>query len=239
MTTYLTELSLENVAFPDPNQALTKPNGLLAYGGDLSSKRLISAYRQGIFPWFSDNEPLLWWSPDPRCVILPEEFVPSRSLKKAYRKWEPRISVNMAFPQVVQQCAEVKRADNGTWILPKMIASYTDLHRQGTAHSIEVWDAGSIVGGLYGVLSGTVFSGESMFHTKNDASKIAFWALCVLMVSGGGTLIDCQISNSHLVSLGAKEIPRKTYLEMLQTCRNQQLADLLWQPRRLALEELT
>lgn len=239
MTIYLTELSRDNVQFPNPHDALVEPNGLLAYGGDLSSDRLISAYRQGIFPWFNDNEPLLWWSPDPRCVILPSEFLPSRSLKKSLRKWQPRISINMAFNQVVRKCASVKRADNGTWILPAMEQAYCQLHAKGVAHSIEVWEEDVLVGGLYGVLSGSVFSGESMFHSKTDASKIAFWALCEQMLISGGKLVDCQITNPHLVSLGAYEIPREQYLSKLAVFRNQPLLAELWQPREMTIGATT
>lgn len=233
----LIQLSTRHNAFPDPSRALDEPNGLLAYGGDLSPARLKNAYRSGVFPWFNQDEPLLWWSPDPRCVIQPTAFRPSRSLKKAYRQWQPTVTLNQAFPQVISQCASVKRREHGTWILPEMLQAYIQLHQQGLAHSIEIWDQQQLVGGLYGVSSGCVFSGESMFHTRANASKIAFWAICELFGRAGGELIDCQLSNPHLISLGAVEIPRQQYLAKLRQNRDLQMPHDFWAPREIDIGE--
>ncbi|GAA5215148.1 leucyl/phenylalanyl-tRNA--protein transferase [Corallincola platygyrae] len=215
MTQFLTELDTATTIFPPTEYALSEPNGLLAIGGDLSADRLKRAYQSGIFPWFSEEDPLLWWSPDPRCVFDIASFRVSRSLKKSLRRCGYTISVNRAFDEVVAGCAGPREQESGTWILPEMAHAYGELHRQGAAHSIEVWAGETLVGGLYGVCSGRQFSGESMFFRQTDASKVALTGLVALLHSTGARWIDCQIANPHLISLGAIEVPRKQYIEQL------------------------
>ena len=201
-----------SLSFPCPQQALQDPEGLLAAGGDLSPARLLNAYRQGIFPWFSEDDPILWWSPNPRCVIFPDEFQASRSLKKSLKKPGWHISVDQAFAAVISACAAPRAYADDTWISPEIIAGYCSLHQQGHAHSIEVWFQGELVGGLYGVEVGALFCGESMFSTKTDASKIAYWALTHLGMAAGWKMMDAQFENPHLISLGARLIARDDYL---------------------------
>jgi len=209
-----------SLSFPSPLQALNDPDGLLAAGGDLSPKRLLAAYRQGIFPWFSEADPILWWSPDPRCVIYPAQFSASRSLKKSLNKSGWMITVDQAFEAVITACAAPRAYADDTWISPNIINSYSSLHHQGHAHSIEVWFEGELVGGLYGVEVGALFCGESMFSTKTDASKIAYWTLTQIGVHAGWQLIDAQFENPHLMSLGARLISRVSYLEHLASVRD-------------------
>lgn len=208
---------LEDAASPFPSvmRALQNPNGLLAAGGELSPQRLVSAYRQGIFPWFNPGEPILWWSPDPRCVIHPSEIHISKSLRKAIRQSDYTVTFDKAFTQVMQACAEPRSYQQGTWISPDMIAAYTALHHQGIAHSVEVWDGKSLVGGLYGLSMGSLFFGESMFSRQTNASKIGFSFLCVQLEQWGFNLIDCQVHNEHLESLGAKLIDREAFCALL------------------------
>lgn len=201
--------------FPPIDQALAEPNGLLAAGADLSPERLLDAYRRGIFPWFNAGEPILWWSPDPRMVLFPNEFAPSRSLRKRLRRGDYEIRVDSAFTEVMQACAAPRPGQRGTWITPPMVAAYTRLHRLGYAHSVETWIAGRLVGGLYGVAIGRVFFGESMFTRVPDASKIALAHLVAQLRAWGYGLIDCQMSTRHLASLGAREIPRQAFTRRL------------------------
>jgi leucyl/phenylalanyl-tRNA--protein transferase len=198
--------------FPPLNDALKQPNGLLAIGGDLSTERLLDAYRHGIFPWFSPGEPILWWSPHPRMVMVPAELHISRSLQKRLKKPDYKVSFNRDFHQVMNMCATVPRdGQAGTWIVPEMIEAYCELHRLGYAHSVEVWQGETLVGGLYGVALGQMFFAESMFHLITDASKIALITLVrQLQVSGVG-MMDCQLHTQHLASLGAREISRDEY----------------------------
>ena len=204
--------------FPDISDALEDPNGLLAVGGDLSFHRLMSAYRHGIFPWYEEGQPILWWSPDPRCVIEPASFRPSRTLKKRLRRGEFEIRVDTAFESVMRRCrTRHGEIAEGTWITPAIIDAYCELHRAGFAHSIEVWQDGALVGGLYGVSLGRLFFGESMFHLVTDASKVAFAGLMGLMTAQGCPLVDCQITNPHLVSLGTIEMPREAFRHVLET----------------------
>jgi leucyl/phenylalanyl-tRNA--protein transferase len=197
--------------FPPPEFA--EPGGLLAVGGDLTPSRLLLAYSMGIFPWFSEEEPILWWSPDPRCVLDPRELRISRSLAKTLRRGNFRLSFNEAFPAVVAACAESRSEQGeGTWITGTMRQAYECLHRMGFAHSVECWQGDTLAGGLYGVCLGRCFFGESMFHRATDASKVALVALARKMEEKGWALIDCQMPNPHLVSLGAKEIPRHEFL---------------------------
>ncbi|NND38900.1 MAG: leucyl/phenylalanyl-tRNA--protein transferase, partial [Pseudomonadales bacterium] len=201
--------------FPPIEQALREPNGLLAVGGELSAERLVCAYRAGIFPWYEAGQPVLWWSPDPRAVIKPEAVHIARSLRKSMRKMRYALSMNRAFAEVMDACAEPRQDDAGTWITPEMRAAYLELHQRGAAHSIEVWQEQELVGGLYGVAVDKLFCGESMFSRKPDTSKIAFVALCRLLQLRNWPLLDCQLPNPHLQSLGVTEISRdefKTYL---------------------------
>lgn len=201
--------------FPDPGYALEEPNGLLAVGGDLSPARLLNAYRQGIFPWFSEGQPILWWSPDPRAVLIPDQFRPSRSLRKSLRKRPFRVSLDTAFAEVIEACSKPRKDGAGTWITEEMKQAYAQLHRIGFAHSVECWEGDMLVGGLYGVSMGKVFFGESMFSRLTDASKIGFAHLVEQLKEWGFGLIDCQVSSGHLASLGAKDIPRDEFLGLL------------------------
>jgi len=200
--------------FPPPNLALEEPNGLLAFGGDLSAERLLLAYQQGIFPWFNEGEPPLWWSPAPRMVLYPEEIKISRSLGKRLKRQEFQISFDTCFAQVIEQCA-LLRQTTGTWITPEMQTAYTELHQQGYAHSVEIWQNKQLVGGLYGLALGGIFFGESMFSKVSDASKVALVKLAHQLTKQGFSLIDCQVYSNHLASLGAKEISRELFLQTL------------------------
>ena len=197
--------------FPPLGTALTHPNGLLAAGGDLSPQRLIAAYRCGIFPWFNEGDPILWWSPDPRMVLFPPELKISRSLRKTLKKANYTIRADSAFNQVVRACAEPRKERPGTWIHDEMIAAYTALHEMGLAHSIETWMEGELVGGLYGVAQGKMFFGESMFSRTTDASKVAFVHLVRHLERRGFKMIDCQMKTAHLASFGAREISRNEF----------------------------
>ena len=201
--------------FPDTSTALTEPNGLLAAGGDLSPRRLICAYSRGIFPWFDKGQPILWWTPNPRMVLLPRQFRVSRSFRKRLRLITCQVTVNKAFDEVVAACAAPRKDDSGTWILPEMHSAYAALHTLGVAHSVEVWLQGKLVGGLYGLAMGRVFFGESMFSRISDASKIAFAALAAQLNAGLLDLVDCQVHNSHLARLGALEISRQDFENLL------------------------
>lgn len=202
--------------FPPLSRALAEPNGpngLLAAGGDLSPPRLLAAYRQGIFPWYSPGEPILWWSPDPRMVLFPEEIRITRSLAKTLRNANYTVRLDTAFDQVIAACAATPRAgQSGTWITTEMQAAYGRLHALGHAHSVETWRNGRLVGGLYGVTVGHAFCGESMFSRATDASKIALAHLCRYLAARGYGIIDCQMETAHLTSLGARPLPRADYV---------------------------
>ena len=204
----------DELIFPPPD--LAEDNGLLAVGGDLSKSRLLLAYSMGIFPWYSEDDPVLWWSPDPRLVLFPDELKISRSLKQTINKGLFKITIDTAFDSVIKNCAEVRENSDGTWITNEMIDAYINLHRSGIAHSVESWFEGELVGGLYGVSLGSAFFGESMFTKKADASKVAFVKLVQHLTNLNFTLIDCQITTKHLVSLGAREIPRSVFLDKLK-----------------------
>ncbi len=209
-------LTRDDLRFPDPELALKEPNGLLAIGGDLSQQRLLAAYRMGIFPWYEADQPILWWSPDPRMVLYPDELHISRSLGKAIKKKPYTLSINQNFPAVIKACAEQRGKNrDGTWISPAMQTAYHNLYLAGWAHSIEVWQQEQLVGGLYGIALGGVFFGESMFSIKANASKIAFVYLVERLHDKGYTLIDCQVSSEHLASLGAREIKREKFQQEL------------------------
>jgi leucyl/phenylalanyl-tRNA--protein transferase len=202
---------------PSPASALTDPNGLLAAGSDLSPGRLLEAYRQGIFPWYSAGQPVLWWSPDPRMVLFVDEFKLSRSLQKTLRRvrregcWT--VTLDLDFERVMRACAQPRPDQDGTWITPAIVAAYVGLHRAGHAHSVEVREDGELIGGLYGVSIGRMFYGESMFTRRPDASKCALAALVALLGEHGFSVIDCQQATSHLASLGGREIPRVVFLD--------------------------
>lgn len=210
-TTQLPWLKPED-PFPPVTDALDDPNGLLCAGADLSPARLLDAYRHGIFPWYGEGEPVLWWSPSPRCVLYPDRFKCSRSLLKVDRNAGFRVTCNQAFTDVILACGHVRTS---TWITPEMAAAYTRLHRTGWAHSVEVWLGDELVGGLYGLAMGRIFFGESMFSLVNDASKIALLHLCRALTAQGFHMIDCQQETEHLLSLGAECISREDFQQTL------------------------
>lgn len=212
---HLIDASDPNAPFPDPALAERDPDGLLALGGDLAPARLLNAYRQGIFPWYSEHDPILWWSPDPRMVLFPEELEVSRSLRKSLRRGHFSVSMDQAFDNTIQNCSGPRKDDAGTWLQPEMIQAYQELHRQGHAHSVETWLDGELVGGLYGIALGGVFFGESMFSRTSDASKTALVFLVETLLAHGFSLIDCQVYSAHLESLGACEIPRQDFQRRL------------------------
>jgi leucyl/phenylalanyl-tRNA--protein transferase len=201
--------------FPPVDTSLTDPDGLLCAGGDLSPARLLEAYRRGIFPWFSEGQPILWWSPDPRTVLYPAEFKIARSLAKTIRNRGFAVTRDRAFADVMAHCADARLRPEGTWISPRMRAAYQRLHELGFAHSYETWDGGRLVGGLYGVALGRVFFGESMFSLERDASKVALARLVRDMIERDGHMIDCQVASAHLERLGARSIPRHQFVREL------------------------
>ncbi|SMF95480.1 leucyl/phenylalanyl-tRNA--protein transferase [Methylomagnum ishizawai] len=221
--------------FPTVDKALRDPNGLLAMGGCLSPERLCNAYRRGIFPWFGENEPILWWSPDPRLVLRPEQVKVSRSLGKRLKRGEFAFTHDVCFADVVEACAGPRSMAAGTWITADMKRAYRRLYEQGLAHSFEAWREGRLVGGLYGVALGRVFFGESMFHRATDASKAAFAYACGRLAEWGYALIDCQVHTQHLASLGAGEIPRREFVRLLNLYCEQTAASGAWQPREESL----
>jgi len=213
---YWIEPGTDDLSFPDVSLALRDPDGLLAIGGDLSCNRIISAYQQGIFPWFSEGQPILWWSPDPRFVLFPEKLKISRSLQKTIKKNLFSITINEGFESVIEQCSKTSRAgQTGTWITQDMQQAYVDLHNAGFAYSVEAWKDQQLVGGLYGIAIGRVFFGESMFSHENDASKVAFSYFVHYLQSIGFKLIDCQVYTGHLESLGAQQVPRRDFINFL------------------------
>ncbi|MGH9348568.1 MAG: leucyl/phenylalanyl-tRNA--protein transferase [Vicinamibacterales bacterium] len=202
--------------FPPVDTALAEPNGLLAAGGELTPARLVDAYTHGIFPWSGEDEPILWWSPDPRMVLFVDELKVSRSLRRRIRTGQLRVTADLAFRDVIRSCAGTRRDGEGTWITEEMAEAYRELHRRGLAHSIETWAGGTLAGGLYGVSIGRMFYGESMFAHESDASKMALALLVRQLARWDFKMIDCQMSTSHLASLGAREIPRAEFLRRLQ-----------------------
>lgn len=207
-------------AFPDIDDALAEPDGLLAAGGDLGSARLIEAYRRGIFPWFDDGQPILWWAPDPRCVLPPGEFHVARSLKRAVRNSSCEIRFNTAFADVIRACAAPRPSQPGTWITGDMIAAYERLYEEGWAHSVEVWNGADLAGGVYGLAIGRLFFGESMFSAETNGSKFAMLALSRILAANEFALIDCQVASPHLTTLGARMIPRSAFAEILNDACN-------------------
>lgn len=211
-----------------PPAGLARSDGLLCIGGDLSPGRLVLAYENGIFPWFSDNDPILWWSPDPRLVLFPDKVHVSKSLKKALRKNRFEIRVNTCFESVIRACSQPRDVDTGTWLVDEMIDAYVTLHQKGFAHSIEAWSDGRLAGGLYGISLGRCFFGESMFSKQTDASKIALVTLAAHLTRHRFDLIDCQIASDHLSSMGAVEISRANFLKQIQTSVKKKVSPSLW-----------
>jgi leucyl/phenylalanyl-tRNA--protein transferase len=217
----------EQIDFPPA--WLARSDGLLCIGGDLCPERLILAYQSGIFPWFSHNEPILWWSPDPRLILHPSEIRISRSLRKKIRKNPFTIKINTAFRQTIEACSKPRQnKDEGTWLVDEMIEAYISLHQMGYAHSLEAWYEDCLVGGLYGISIGKSFFGESMFSRKPDASKVALVALAAHLDQHQFDLIDCQVTTEHLLSMGAKEIPRDHFLEILNRSIAAKVQDDVW-----------
>lgn len=211
----LTWLQRDDLSFPPLEKALREPNGLLAAGGDLSPERLLAAYRHGCFPWYQDGQPVLWWSPDPRTVLYPEELHISRSLRKKLRQGIFSVTFDRAFREVIEGCAAPRSYADGTWITAPMQNAYMRLHQLGIAHSVEVWQDQQLVGGLYGLAIGRLFFGESMFSRATDASKIGFVALVERLQDWGFKMIDCQMPTQHLASFGARPISREAFAETL------------------------
>jgi len=207
-------------AFPPVATAMHEPNGLLAAGGDLSPERLLCAYRQGIFPWYDDGQPLLWWSPNPRCVLQSGDYHVSRRLRRDLRNSPAEVRINTAFSDVISACAGPRRSQQGTWITADMMSAYEQMHELGWAHSIEIWQDGTLSGGLYGLGIGRAFFGESMFSVTSNASKIALLVLSQMLDAGKLELVDCQMVSQHLTSLGAGVIPRENFVARLKSACN-------------------
>ena len=219
-----------------PPLEAASPEGLLAVGGDLNPDRLLSAYRQGVFPWFSDGQPILWWSPNPRAILYPADLHISRSLRKSLRTQGFAVTADRAFDDVIQRCAESRNAREGTWITSGMQEAYCTLHRMGYAHSVETWQNGQLVGGLYGLAIGKAFFGESMFSQITDASKTALVALSVSLTASGYHFIDCQVVSEHLNSLGAKAVPRYRFSSELKQAVETPVNETPWNWTIAALE---
>ena len=218
-----------DIYFPDVEHALQEPDGLLAVGGDLQPERLLYAYRNGIFPWYGPDQPILWWSPDPRLVLYPGQLHVSHSLAKTLRQQRFSVTFDQAFDQVIQACAAPRPGQAGTWITPEMQAAYIEMHRLGHAHSVECWQQGRLVGGLYGLAMGRVFFGESMFSHMTDASKVGFVTLVRQLERWDYRLIDCQVYTGHLERLGARMIARREFTRLLEK-ETWQSASQAWTP---------
>lgn len=244
MSQALYQLHDNNLAFPSVDCALTEPNGLLAVGGDLQPQRLINAYSQGIFPWFSEHDPLMWWSPNPRAIIKLDDLRINRTLRKAINKSSYKITLNTAFKQVIEKCSDAPFRNDGTWILPEMQNAYINLHTLGYAHSVEVWEVKDhdaaepepiLVGGLYGVAINGYFSGESMYYSKPNASKFALVALTKLLRTIDVDFFDCQMLNPFLADMGAIEVSRDDFIKLKQQAINIGITKNFWQARELCL----
>lgn len=215
--------------FPDPSLALREPDGLLAIGGNLSAQKLVEAYRSGIFPWYNEGQPVLWWSPDPRLVLYTDDLKLSRSLRKTLARQPFRLTMDQAFTTVIEACAQPRKNSEGTWISPEMIDAYRELHKLGLAHSVEAWQDKQLVGGLYGIAVGRMFFGESMFSRISDASKVAFVHLVRQLSAWGFPLIDCQVYTRHLASLGARFMDRRAFIAALEKLREMPVVPPPWQ----------
>lgn len=226
--TSLPWLAEDTLWFPSPEGALLEPDGLLAAGGDLSSERLLLAYENGIFPWYSSDQPILWWSPNPRCVIFPENIHISRSLRRSLNKSYFTITADQTFSRVMRLCGSTR--SEGTWITENMFQAYNNLHKKGFAHSIEAWNPqGKLVGGMYGVALGSCFFGESMFSLETNASKVLMVHLANQLQHWGYRMIDCQMASDHLLSMGAQTLPRQEFLALLRSYTKQSAAAADWQ----------
>jgi leucyl/phenylalanyl-tRNA--protein transferase len=225
-------------AFPDVERALTEPDGLLAAGGDLSKPRLLAAYRAGIFPWYEEGQPSLWWSPDPRCILRPAELHVSKRLRQYVRASHATLSFNRAFGRVIRACAGNRESQQGTWISAEMTQAYEELHADGWAHSVEIWHDDELVGGLYGLCIGKVFFGESMFSAKSNSSKLALIGLVHHMLAHDIEIIDCQVVSPHLTSLGATGIPRDEFTRILRSACKSKAKHTNWPPELMAVSEL-
>jgi len=203
--------------FPPDSSALDEPNGLIALGGDLAPERLIAAYRRGIFPWYESGQPILWWTPDPRLVLFPQRFHLGRTLRRTLRRADFDIRFDTGFGDVIRACAAPRDGEPGTWITPEMIAAYQALHHRGTAHSVEVWRDGELIGGLYGIAMGAAFFGESMFSRAPGASSLALYALCERLLAYANAFIDCQVPSRHLIGLGAERVSRREFKRIRDT----------------------
>ena len=219
--TSLPWLDPDQLWFPPAHEALEDPDGLLALGGDLSTERLILAYRNGIFPWYSDEQPILWWSPDPRCVLFPDEVHISRSLRRTLNSQRFRVTADQAFGRIIRLCANTR--PEGTWITEDVITAYSELYRMGIAHSIEIWNSQNktLAGGMYGIAMGQCFFGESMFSLETNASKVLMVHLANQLREWGYRIMDCQVESSHLLTMGARTIPREDFLSILRECIDQ------------------
>ncbi|MEM8942043.1 MAG: leucyl/phenylalanyl-tRNA--protein transferase [Pseudomonadota bacterium] len=224
--------------FPPTHTALTEPNGLLAIGGSLTQDTLLRAYQRGIFPWFEEPQPVLWWTPDPRAVLFVDELHLSRSLKKTMRRECYRLTFDEAFPRVLDACAEPRMGQGGTWIGTEMRRAYIGLHKAGWAHSVEVWEDESLIGGLYGVCLANSFFGESMFSRRSNASKIAMAALIVTLGGKGVDMVDCQVESEHLSSLGARLIPRDQFEHLLINAAQRSFEPAHWSAPASTCKEL-
>ena len=226
-------------AFPDVEDALAEPDGLLAAGGDLSTARILSAYRSGIFPWYDDGQPLLWWSPNPRCVLRPAELHVSRRLRQQIRTSTAVLRFNHKFSDVIRACAGERKSEQGTWITSDMIVAYEQLHADCWAHSIEIWHGDELSGGLYGLCIGNVFFGESMFSIRPNTSKMAMLGLTNHMLSDGLELIDCQVVSPHLLAIGACVIPRQEFTQILKRACNPPTANRNWPTEAISVANLS
>lgn len=235
MSQTLQVLESDCLAFPPLHNALENPNGLLAVGGDLSIKRLHNAYLNGVFPWYSENDPIMWWSPDPRAIINTSNVRINRTLNKFIKKNPYRVTLNHAFKDVIRLCANAPFRTDGTWIIDEMLNAYLNLHENNLAHSIEVWENNELVGGLYGVAINGYFSGESMFYTKKNASKIALVALAKHLKSENISMIDCQIVNDFLEDMGCVEISREDFIREQKQHTDMSISNNFWQPKELTL----
>ena len=235
MSKQLFVLSPDDVYFHDPINSMEDPEGLLAIGGDLSTTRLLQAYQQAIFPWFSEGEPILWWSPIERAIIKPQEVYISKSMAKFIRQTTLTITINHAFSDVIDACALPRKTQAETWISPIIKKAYIALHQIGSAHSIEVWDKDKLVGGLYGVNIGGAFCGESMFHQQTNASKLAFIALCKHFSACQGQIVDCQMMTSHLASLGVIANTRDNFIQQLKQTNNIVIDKTCWDKKAITI----
>lgn len=223
--------------FPDVSCALDEPNGLLAAGGDLTSARILYAYRHGIFPWYETGQPILWWSPDPRCVLPPADLKLSARQRRYFRRGNFEMTFNTDFAGVIRGCAAARKNEHGTWITPEMLRAFDRLHREGWAHSVEIWSDGKLAGGLYGIAIGRVFFGESMFSRISNASKAALAILCATLIQQQFVLLDCQVESPHLTRLGATLIDRKQFTEQVLAATTRMEQARNWPERRCRVDD--